>query len=115
MLASEYLKLIENKYEPKNDSALADLLKVRPPTIYRYKKESGTFDDNVAKRVAKLLDIDVIRIVIDMDEQRAIDPVSKKIRKDIIKMITSVGVVLCILCKKVYRNDFVRYSSEINI
>lgn len=100
----EYLELIEKRYNPKNDSALADLLKIRPTSVFKYKKENRSFSDEVCIRVGKLLEIDPIRIITDMDAHRALSPAAKKYRIKIAKVIASVGIVsvgLCILCKKV--------------
>lgn len=113
MTVSEYVELLEKKFNPKNDSALADLLRVRPPTVYRYKNENGTFNDEVSVRVAKLLEINPLHVIADMDAARAISPTSKKYRKELAKVIMTLAIVwvpVCILCKIIKEINIRKYS-----
>jgi hypothetical protein len=52
------LDLLKQRYSLETDYQLYKLLDVRPQTIYRYRSHRGTFDDDVALRVAGLLGID---------------------------------------------------------
>lgn len=113
MKSMDYIDLLEKKFSPKNDSALADLLKVRPATVSFYKNSDRTFSDEVCIRIGKLLDIDPMRIITDMDAQRAVSPTARKLRLKIADIVASVGcvwVAFCILCKIIKFNDLRKSS-----
>lgn len=52
---NDFLNELMHRYDVKTDYALHHLLKVKRQTIYRYRANRGTFDTDVALRVAELL------------------------------------------------------------
>lgn len=115
MRTKDYLREIEKKYSPKNDSHLADLLGVRPPTIYRYKSEERVMADEVCEKVADLLDIPLEKILLDMHIQSSPTPKIKNAWKALQMSVALVWVPICILCKIIKDRQNVRRLSEIYI
>lgn len=53
-----FLDELRHRYSAKTDYALHKLLRVSRQSIYRYRDRKGTFDEDVALRVAELLNLD---------------------------------------------------------
>ena len=56
---------------PASDYGLAKLLNVSTPTLSRYQKHGRTFDDDVALRVAELLNLEPLKVLAAMQAERA--------------------------------------------
>lgn len=69
---NDFLDALMKRYGVVTDYGLHKLLKVSRQSIYRYRDKAGaTFDDQVALRVAELLDIDPVQMLVWTARQRA--------------------------------------------
>ena len=74
MKSIEYLDAVKSRKNITSDYALAKELGVTKQAVSRYYKTGGGFDDEVARRVAEILDMHPGLVMLDMHRQRATTP-----------------------------------------
>lgn len=67
----EYVDAVKSRLHITSDYAVAKALGVTKQAVSRYMKGTGYFDDYVAIRVAKLLEIEPLQVIADVNLQRA--------------------------------------------
>lgn len=72
MKTTEYIDALRVKLNARSDYHLAQILGMQQNQLARYRK-GGTFDNNMALRVSKLLDLPPLAIISDMEAERAKD------------------------------------------
>jgi hypothetical protein len=82
MKTTEYIDALRVKLDCKSDYALAKKLDMAQPQLARYRK-GGTFDNNMALRFSKLLDIPPLAIISDMEVERAKDEKAREMWAEI--------------------------------
>lgn len=92
MTTNDYLDAVARKFSrengaPASDYKLADLLRVRVQTIYRYRKEQNRFDEDVAIRVAELLGIDPAIVLLDTAAERTKCPEAREVWERLSKRV----------------------------
>ena len=73
MKCTEYLEAIKAKHQIKSDNALAEYLGIHRQMVSNYKKDRHYFDNKTAVIIAEELGIDPMRVIQDMEVQRAKD------------------------------------------
>lgn len=81
----EYLAALKTRLAIDSDYALAKKLGVTKQTVSRYAKGIGHFDDEVAARVAEILEMHPGLVVLDMHRERAKTPAERSIWEEIFK------------------------------
>lgn len=79
----EYMAAVKARLGIESDYALSKALGVSKQCVSRYAKGHGQFDDEVAARVAEILDMHPGIVVLDMHRERAKTPQERKIWQDI--------------------------------
>lgn len=115
MDTKDYLLEISKKYNPKNDSAIADMLGIRASAVSKYRKINSPMSDKVCERVAELLDIPLEKILLDMHVMSAPTPKLKAAWMNLATHISLVGLLFVYYVKYNVSKIFVRRSSEISI
>lgn len=77
----DYLARLRAKYDVSSDYAIAKLLGISKQAVGRYSKGDGGFDDEVARRVANLLEIHPGIVVLDMHRERAARADNDEVRR----------------------------------
>ena len=85
MKSTEYLDRVKATLGITSDYALAKALGISKQAVGRYYKTGGGFDDDVAAKVAKILDIHPGLVVLDMHRERAQNPQTKALWQEIFK------------------------------
>lgn len=85
MKTTEYLDAVMQRQGLKTDYAVAKALKVRPSTVYGYREGRSLPDDEVAARIAELLEMHPGLVVLDMHRERAKTPAERSIWEEIFK------------------------------
>jgi predicted transcriptional regulator len=75
----QYLDAVRAKHHIGSDAELARTLGVQRQTICRYRLMPVSMDDEIAMRVAKLLDIRPATILLDMYAERQRNPAIKAV------------------------------------
>ena len=83
MKTQDYLSELRSRYSISSAYAVAKLLGVSQPSVGRYDKGISTFDDDVARRVAVLLDKHPALVVLDMHMERAQNEETRSLWKEI--------------------------------
>lgn len=81
----QYLDAAKVRLGIESDYALAKALGIRASTIAGYKTRGGQMDDDVAGRVAAILDVHPGLVMLDMHRARAKSPVEASIWQEIYK------------------------------
>lgn len=81
----EYLDAVKAKLGVESDYAVAKKLNIRHSTISGYRGRGGQMDDEVAAKVADVLDIHPGLVMLDMHRERAKTPAEASIWQDIYK------------------------------
>lgn len=71
MKTCDYLDAIQKKKSINSDYGLAKVLNITRQTVSRYRAGLGQFDDEVALRVADILEINAGCVLIDMHAERS--------------------------------------------
>lgn len=79
----EYMAALKKRLNIESDYALSKALGVSKQAVSRYAKGHGQFDDEVAIRVADLLDMHKGLVLLDMHRERAKTPQERKVWQDI--------------------------------
>lgn len=107
----EYCKLLMNDGHAKSWYGLHKLLRVSQPTPLRWKNDGGTFDDETAIKVAKILNIPVEKILIDMQIERCKSQKAKGAWKNIASALPCLIFSIYILCK-IKLHEIIKYHSS---
>ena len=67
----EYLDAVKAKLGLPSDYAAAKALRIAHSAISRYRNGKGSFDDEVAFRVAEILDINPLEVIVSARAERA--------------------------------------------
>lgn len=81
----EYMAALKKRLGIDSDYALAKALGVTKQTVSRYAKGIGQFDDEVARRVASILEMHPGLVMLDMHRERAKTPEDRSIWLEIYK------------------------------
>ena len=101
MKTVDYLGAIKKRHNIKSDYAVAKLLKVSRQTISGYRNTGSTFDHVVAARAAALLDLDPVKVLADIEVERAERaklPEQREVWERVVKKLaTGAGALLVAL------------------
>ena len=75
----QYVDAVRSRLPVTSDYAVAKALGVSKQAVSRYMKGVSHFDDYVAIRVAKMLEIDPLQVIADVNHQRAENPEVKAV------------------------------------
>lgn len=81
----EYMAALKKRLVIDSDYALSKALGVTKQTISRYSKGVGHFDDDVARRVAAILEMHPGLVMLDMHRERAKTPEDRSVWQEIYK------------------------------
>jgi hypothetical protein len=95
MKTTEYIDALRVKLNARSDYHLAQMLVMQQNQLARYRK-GGTFDNNMAARVAKILELPPFAIIADMELERAKDDKAREMWQEI------RGFILCKIAPRVY-------------
>lgn len=79
----EYLDAVRTRIGKESDYAVAKALQMRASTISGYRTRGGQMDDEIATKVADLLDIHPGLVILDMHLERARTPGEASIWREI--------------------------------
>ena len=79
----EYLDAVKQRLHVESDYAVAKALNIRHSTISGYRARGGQMDDEVAAKVAAVLDMHPGLVMLDMHLARAKTPAEQSIWQDI--------------------------------
>lgn len=102
MNTNDYLDAVAKRHavgkDPLSDYRVSQLLGVGRQAVSTYRKGHSRFDEEVAVRVAKLLDIDPAQVFIDMALERTKCPEAKRVWQRLAKRLaaTTIAVVLAV-------------------
>ena len=85
MKSIEYLNKVKAKLHITSDYGLAKALGISKQAVARYYKTGGGFDDDIARTVAKILDLHPGLVMLDMHKERAQTPESRGLWEEIYK------------------------------
>jgi transcriptional regulator with XRE-family HTH domain len=69
----DYLDAVKAKLGLPSDYAAAKALRIAHSAISRYRNGKGSFDDEVAFRVAEILDINPLEVIVSARAERALN------------------------------------------
>lgn len=81
----EYLDAAKKRLGIDSDYALAKALKVRTSTISNYRSRRSEMDDEIAAKVAGLLEVHPGLVILDIRRERAKTPAEQSIWQEIYK------------------------------
>jgi hypothetical protein len=93
---NDFLNALMHRCGVKTDYGLHKLLAVSRQTIYRY-RAGGTFDDAIALRVAKLLDVDPALMLVYVARDRARHGEAKKLWEVLAKKLARAAVLVALV------------------
>lgn len=108
----EYCELLMKEGHAKSWYGLHKLLRVSQPTPLRWKNDGGTFDDETAIKVAKILEMPEEYVLADMAIERCKSPKAIRAWKRLLSranpLLTSCVLSVYILCKIIFpsRNKY---------
>ncbi len=81
----EYLDAVKKRIGKDSDYAVAKALKVRQSTISGYRARGGQMEDDIAARVAEILEVHPGFVMLDMHRARAKTPQEQSLWQEIYK------------------------------
>jgi hypothetical protein len=81
----EYMAAVKARLGIDSDYAFSKALGITRQAVSRYSKGHGQFDDDIARRVAAILDIHPGLVMLDMRRERAKTPEDRSIWQEIYK------------------------------
>ncbi len=94
--AHEYLDQVKKNHSLTSDYQLASFLGISQAAISRYRNKKNYLDNYTALIVAKVLNIDPLKIIAKSSLERAKRPEEKKAWKTLLKNITSTTALFFI-------------------
>lgn len=95
---AEFLDLIRARYGLPSDYAVAKMLGIDPPLIYRWRGGKGGMSDATAARVAALLDLDPGYVLARLYAERAADDAGREVWLNLARRLgPAVAAVLAVL------------------
>lgn len=85
----QYVDAVKKELGISSDYAVAKALGVSKQAVSRYMKGNGYFDDYVAIRVARTLRIDPLKVITDVNIQRADNPEVKAVWLGLMEKISA--------------------------
>lgn len=95
MKTVDYLDAVKRRLGLPSDYALQKPLGVSKQAISSYRTGHSTFDHIVAGRIAELLDVDPIRVIADVEIERATKPEQRKLWERIAAKVAA-GVLVAV-------------------
>jgi predicted transcriptional regulator len=91
---AEFLDDLRRVHNLESDYQVAKLLQMHRQAISRYRQEKGTFDDQVAIRIAELLKVEPGYVLACMHAQRANEAGQRKVWERIAKRLATAAMAL---------------------
>lgn len=96
-----------------SDYALAKAIGITRQAISRYRKGHGGFDDEVAIRVAQILDLPPAQVLVDVMSERTNSPEVRRILRDLVKQMGRAAVAVLTLGTMAYVTVGMSYSPSV--
>ena len=96
--AANFLDDLRAKYDLASDYQVAGMLGLKRQQVSAYRTGKHTFDDNIATRVAELLDVPAAYVMACMAAQRAKSPALRKTWEKAAKTLAGTAVALLVGC-----------------
>ncbi len=93
MKTADYLDALKARLSLSSDYALAKRLDTSTAAVSNYRRGKRTFDALMAYRVAELLDLDPMRVLADMEAERATRPEVRQVWADIAARFKDAAIV----------------------
>lgn len=92
MKTIEYIEACKQKLGIESDYKLAQALEITRSAMSAYRNSGVTFSRHTAKKVAKILGIHPLRVVADMERQRAKTPEEQAMWRDFAGKLAAIAL-----------------------
>lgn len=105
MKTNDYIDAVREKYSLTSDYQAAKKLKISTSRIGNYRSNRSCFNEELAKKIANILDIPLSQILLDIQVERSTNKDVKKAWVDISKKMAGIAALLVLVVNLQLENN----------